>query len=236
MEQLIKNWFTSRGVDVQENIVSRLLIHAEMVFDGNKMFNLTGFKSLEDIVVNLELDSLLPFLGLDVPRGTKAADCGTGAGCPGIPFAVFFPEATVVMFDSSEKKCDFVGSVIDSLGIDNAEIACGRIEDLGRTEYRDSFDLVMSRAMAPHYVTLEVAGSLVGKDGFLYIYGKDDINILHEDIIKHAGELGFDTRGTRNSCWFNPAGPGLIFSKEKETPERFPRNYPVIRRESKKYE
>ena len=235
MEQKISKWFMEKGKTPVESCMQKLAMHAGMVFDGNRIFNLTGFQSLDEIVDNLELDSLAPFLDMDVPRGTRVADCGTGAGYPGIPFAVYFEGAEVVLFDSSEKKCDFLETVVESLDLSGVEIVPGRIEE-EIPRYRESFDMVISRAMAQYYVSIEICAPLLRNGGVLYLFARENAENLPAGILEHARELGLEIMSGEEMLHKKIAGPGVIFVKRYATPERFPRRYPVIKREAKRFE
>jgi len=234
VEQKINKWFIERGKSLSETSIKKFAAHANMVYDANEMFNLTGCQTLDEIVYNLELGSIEPFLNADVPRGTRIADCGSGAGYPGIPFAIYFEGSKVVLFDSSEKKCDFLATVADALGLTSVEVMSGRIEELFM--YRESFDIVLSRAMAQYYVSIEICAPLVCIGGMLYLFSRENAGNIPSGIIDHSRDMGLEIMSDEEIKQVGITGSGIIFKKTSMTPGRFPRRYPVIKREAKKSE
>ena len=236
MEQMIKDWCDRHGITLDSTSCARLIGHARLVYEAGRTFNLTGHRSAEDILADLSLGSLSPVAGLDVPRGTLVADMGTGGGFPGIPFAVLHGGARVVLFDSNGKKCDFLERAIASLGLDNVSVECQRIEAAGRDpRFRTKFDMVITRAMAHHYVSIETGAPLLAGGGLLYLYSRDEMCSLDPGILEHAGSLGLSGVSPEERNMRGFSGEGLLFEKTGETPERYPRNYPVIRREAARF-
>ena len=79
----------------------------------------------------------------------RLLDVGTGAGFPGIPLKIIYPELEVVLLDSLNKRVKFLNEVIERLGLMGITAIHGRAEDIAKQkEYRGSFDLVVSRAVA----------------------------------------------------------------------------------------
>lgn len=118
----------------------QLLAFIALLGKWNKSFSLTAIHDPEQMVIRHLLDSLslVPYI-----KGPRMVDVGCGAGLPGIPLALVFPEYEVVLLDSQTKKVRFVRQVIADLDIANADIAHTRVQDY---HPQQMFDTVISRA------------------------------------------------------------------------------------------
>ncbi|MCP4136862.1 MAG: 16S rRNA (guanine(527)-N(7))-methyltransferase RsmG [bacterium] len=234
---IIQTWCTERGVILSKEQEEMLIQYAHLILKKNKLFNLTGFSTIDDILSNLVTGSLDPICNLNVPRGTSFADLGTGAGIPGVPIGILFNNLNGTLIDSNSKKTGFIESAIKSFGLSNLSIACSRLEDFAKdTTNRESFDIVFSRAMGSPYLALELGVPLLKQDGTLYIYSNLSIKELHPDILSHAEKLGARPIAKENHREFNIGNTGLLFRKINSTDPAFPRRFPVIKRESRQYE
>lgn len=126
-----------------------------LLAEWNKRVNLTAVIDGEGVAQKHFADSLLalPF----VKGGERVLDLGTGAGFPGVPLLIARPNIRLTLMDSVQKKLDFLAALLDQLGLE-AELLHSRAEDAAKKEaYRDGFDLVLSRAVAPMNVLVELA-------------------------------------------------------------------------------
>lgn len=219
---------------------SKLAAYASLIHSENLKFNLTGHKTLEDILTNLIIKSIIPAVFLNVPRGTFFADLGTGAGIPGIPLAVYIENSRGTLFDSSSKKIRFIQDAAEKCGITNVEAVSCRIEEAGKNpDYRESYDWVFSRAMSDIYTACELGSPLLKKGGRLFLYSKEKDFSLKPEFIKHLGSLGLEHVREKSAVYEetalrNPEQEGILLIKKKQCPHKYPRRIAVIRRESEK--
>lgn len=121
----------------------------ELLVEWNKVMNLTGITEYEEVNEKHFVDSLSITKILDIKNVDNLIDVGTGAGFPGIPLKIAFPHLKVVLLDSLNKRVKFLNTVIDELGLQEITAIHGRAEDFAKqAEYREQFDLCVSRAVA----------------------------------------------------------------------------------------
>ena len=121
----------------------------EMLVEWNKVMNLTGITEYEEVNEKHFVDSLALVKALDISKVQTVIDIGTGAGFPGIPLKIVYPELEVVLLDSLNKRIKFLDEVIRTLGLEKIRTIHGRAEDFAKKkEYREQFDLCVSRAVA----------------------------------------------------------------------------------------
>lgn len=137
------------GVTLSERQIEQFLCYYEMLVETNKKFNLTAITEFEDVLNKHFIDSLCAAGQKDFIKAKSLIDVGTGAGFPGIPIKIAFPEKEVFLLDSLGKRVKFLNEVIDKLGLENISAAHGRAEDFAtKPEYREKYDLCVSRAVA----------------------------------------------------------------------------------------
>jgi len=149
------------GIELDESQVARLLEHLDLMDEWGQRMNLTAIRDREQQVVKHVLDSLSvrPYL-----RGARVADVGSGAGFPGLPLALVEPGRHFTLIESTGKKCRFLESVRDALGLVNVEVVQARAESF-RPEER--YDTVIARAVGPLADLVCYAGPLLAGEGRL---------------------------------------------------------------------
>ena len=139
------------GIVLTEKQKEQFFKYFQLLTEWNQVMNLTAITEMPEVVTKHFVDSLLVVKVSDGIR-TEAYSCidvGTGAGFPGIPLKIAFPQLQITLLDSLNKRVGFLSTVIQELGLTGITAVHGRAEDFGRNkEYREQFDLCVSRAVA----------------------------------------------------------------------------------------
>ena len=147
-QRLIEN-MKMISVELTDKQVSQFIKFYEMLVEWNKVMNLTGITEYDEVVMKHFVDSLSIVKVNGFDNVTTIIDVGTGAGFPGIPLKIVFPEIKITLLDSLNKRIKFLNAVIDELELENIETIHGRAEDFSKKEdYREQYDLCVSRAVA----------------------------------------------------------------------------------------
>ncbi|HHU72935.1 MAG TPA: 16S rRNA (guanine(527)-N(7))-methyltransferase RsmG [Clostridiales bacterium] len=203
----------------------QFLKYYELLIEWNKVMNLTAITDFTEVIDKHFLDSLT-MIKIYSLSNEKIIDVGTGAGFPGIPLKIAFPNTKIVLLDSLRKRINFLDEVIKSLRLDGIETIHGRAEDLGKdTKYREKFDVCTSRAVANLATLAEYCLPFVKVGGNFISYKSGDVTEELNLAKKATGLLG----GSIDEIKIFPL-PGtdidrslIKIKKDSRTPMKFPR-------------
>ena len=212
------------GIVLSDEQVNHFLMYYELIIETNKVMNLTTITDFDEVIEKHFLDSLSLCKVYDLNRPVRVIDMGTGAGFPGIPLKITFPDIELVMADSLGKRVKFLEKVIDCLNLQKVEALHVRAEELGKnTLYREQFNLCVSRAVANLSTLSEYCIPFVREGGYFISYKSGEI----EEETEAAKKAIFLLGGKITDIYkFDLCGQGrsfVIVQKEKKTPKAYPR-------------
>ncbi|MFO5439257.1 MAG: 16S rRNA (guanine(527)-N(7))-methyltransferase RsmG, partial [Dolichospermum sp.] len=168
----------------------------QLIIAVNRQINLTRITEPEEFWEKHLWDSLRGIApkqifipGID--KGKRIIDIGTGAGFPGLPIALIFPNSQVTLLDSTGKKITFIETVLSALALNNAKTLLGRAEEIGQQyEHRQNYDVAVIRAVGNVSVCAEYSLPLVRKGGLAIIYRGTWSEAENESLETAVEQLG----------------------------------------------
>lgn len=172
--EYLQEAFAAEGIALSAAQNAAFLAYADLLEQKNAVMNLTAITDFKDVVHKHFLDSCAPArLPWFAPEGREISliDVGSGAGFPGIPLKILYPELKVTLLDSLQKRVNFLNEVIEALGLEGIEAIHARAEDGARREdLRERFDIAVSRAVAQLPVLAEYCLPYVKAGGSFLAY------------------------------------------------------------------
>ncbi|MFH1452531.1 MAG: 16S rRNA (guanine(527)-N(7))-methyltransferase RsmG [Armatimonadota bacterium] len=210
------------GIFIPEERAILINKYINCIYNENKLYNLTGFKTKEEIFENLIIDSLFIFK-IKLPISNKRLlDIGSGAGIPGIPIKLVDQSVFVSAVESNQKKFNFIKRFIDENNIENARTTNKRIEDIARDRREKkkigSFDIATARAVVSLGKCLEYASPFLKNGGVFVAYKGKKFEEELRDASKCIKKLNFDM--TELIKIENTEKKIAVFRKKKEFAEK----------------
>ena len=205
-------------------IASELVNYMKGILEWNEKINLTAIKNPGEFVIKHFFDSFPAAILPEFRNADTIIDVGTGGGFPGVPLAALCPEKKFVLADSLAKRLRVIDAVAIESGITNITTVHGRAEDLGRNpDYRETFDVCVSRAVASLPVLLEYCLPFVKVGGTFIAYkgpeAEEEIKISSVALKKLGGKIDRVVDESDGTYSHNL----IVITKSSSTPKSYPR-------------
>ncbi|MDO8715366.1 MAG: 16S rRNA (guanine(527)-N(7))-methyltransferase RsmG [Dehalococcoidales bacterium] len=182
------------GYQLNPKQLEQFSVYYQELVDWNQRINLTSITGYEEVQIKHFCDSITVTLALKTSiagKHLRVLDVGSGAGFPGIPLKILLPGISLVLLESTTKKTIFLRHLKEKLGLDDVEIVTGRAEEAARLEqYRERFDIVLSRAMAPLSALVELTLPFCSIGGYFIAQKKGDTEGEISQAAKAIGTIG----------------------------------------------
>lgn len=214
------------GIEFNAHQTEQFMQYYELLVEWNSFMNLTAITEFDDVMKKHFIDSLTIIKVCDLKDSLSVIDIGTGAGFPGLPMKIAFPQLKVTLLDSLHKRVKFLNEVIARLGLTGIEAVHGRAEDFAKPgQWREQYDICVSRAVANLSTLSELCLPYLKIGGKFISYksekvmeemtgAKHPIYLLGGEISQQESFLLPDSDMNRNL---------VVINKIKQTPKKYPR-------------
>lgn len=226
MRHILYEKIKNISIELDEKKENQFIKFYDILTEWNQFMNLTSITEYDEVVEKHFLDSLSVVRCIDLKKQKNLIDIGTGAGFPGIPLKIVYPHLKVTLLDSLNKRVKFLNAVIDELNLDNINVIHGRAEDFAKKkEYREKYDLCISRAVANLSTLCEYCIPYINVGGKFISYKSGDID---EEILKSKKAISILGGEISDIIKFQLPGTDIRrafikIEKVKSTPEKYPR-------------
>lgn len=219
-----RNSMNSIGIELTDSQLNAFETYYDMLIDRNKVMNLTAITEFDEVMDKHFLDSVYLFRSIELKADYKLIDIGTGAGFPGVPLKIVFPELKITLLDSLNKRVGFLNDVIDELNLNGIEAIHGRAEDIARDKaYRASYDIAVSRAVANLSTLSEYCLPFVKIGGKFVSYKSGDCADEVDNAKAAIHLLGGKINKIDEFSYSNNSRSFIVIDKVMNTSNKYPR-------------
>lgn len=215
------------GLRLSPRQVEQFDVYYRELLDWNRRVNLTAITGYEEVQIKHFLDSLTVTLALKPgDKSFRLIDIGSGAGLPGIPLKIIMPGIKLILLEATTKKAAFLEHISQKLGLKDVEVVLGRAEDIAhREQYRESFDIVLSRAVASLASLVELTLPFSAIGGSFIAQKKGAIEPELSRASRATGLMGGKLRERKRIelAEFSDERWLIVIDKVSPTPELYPR-------------
>lgn len=226
MKTFLKKQLKALDINLSDKQIDKFIRYRDLILEWNKKMNLTAITEEKEMVNKHFIDCLALAKYTNLRSDASVIDIGTGAGFPGIPMKILYPDLKITLLDSLNKRITFLKTVVKDLELSDVELIHGRAEDFGQNvQYRERFDYTFSRAVASLNILseyslpfLKIGGKFIPmkskKSDEEIENSKKALEILGGKLISEKDFVIPNTDLYRNV---------LIIEKIKKTPKKYPR-------------
>ena len=219
-----RNSMNSIGIELTDSQLNAFETYYDMLIDRNKVMNLTAITEFDEVMDKHFLDSVYLFRSIKLEADYKLVDIGTGAGFPGIPLKIVFPELKITLLDSLNKRVGFLNDLIEELNLNDIEAIHGRAEDIARNKaYRASYDIAVSRAVANLSTLSEYCLPFVKIGGKFVSYKSGDCADEVDNAKAAIHLLGGKINKIDEFSYSNNSRSFIVIDKVMNTSNKYPR-------------
>ena len=219
-----RNSMKSIGIELTDSQLNAFETYYDMLIDRNKVMNLTAITEFDEVMDKHFLDSVYLFRSIKLEADYKLIDIGTGAGFPGIPLKIVFPELKITLLDSLNKRVGFLNDLIEELNLNDIEAIHGRAEDIARNKaYRASYDIAVSRAVANLSTLSEYCLPFVKIGGKFVSYKSGDCADEVDNAKAAIQLLGGKINKIDEFSYSNNSRSFIVIDKVMNTSNKYPR-------------
>ena len=219
-----RNSMNSIGIELTDSQLNAFETYYDMLIDRNKVMNLTAITEFDEVMDKHFLDSVYLFRSIKLEADYKLIDIGTGAGFPGIPLKIVFPELKITLLDSLNKRVGFLNDLIEELNLNDIEAIHGRAEDIARNKsYRASYDIAVSRAVANLSTLSEYCLPFVKIGGKFVSYKSGDCADEVDNAKAAIHLLGGKINKIDEFSYSNNSRSFIVIDKVMNTSNKYPR-------------
>lgn len=191
--EYLKSGAAKLGLQLTSSQLEQFRTYYQELVKWNRRANLTSITDFREVQIKHFLDSVTVTIALKKPvkAGLSLIDVGSGGGFPGLPVKIVFPNIRLVLLEATGKKAAFLRHITEVLGLEDVEIVAGRAEVVAhQAQYRQRFDIVLSRAVAPLATLAELCLPLCAIGGSFIAQKKGDADLELSQAAEAINILG----------------------------------------------
>ena len=222
----LENGARKLGIRLDAGQLEKFEVYYRELIEWNRKINLTAITGYDEVQLKHFLDSLTIADIIGNISSSRVIDIGTGAGLPGIPLKIAYPDMSLTLLEATSKKVEFLRYITDKLGLNDSEIVKGRAEEIAHERrHREQYDVALARAVATLPVAVELALPFCMPGGVFIAQKKGNIEREISRSMRAIDEMGGRLQETKQVQieGIEDSRKLVIIEKVRATPGKYPR-------------